>query len=520
MNALIRLSLCLLLGGAPPALTAQQSQRAGFWKAKGSAVHNTNVGRVGIGTTNPTAKLDVAGGVAVNGAHVIDGSGHWVGDPTGLMGPVGPTGSTGPTGPIGPTGPPGVVTFGNGNTRGGTGALANNTSGAWNTAIGVNVLFSNTTGLNNTASGQRALIYNTTGNNNTATGGNALVYNTTGHSNTAAGVQALQFNTTGINNTAMGINALRWSTTGGHNTAAGDRALYLNATGNFNTANGSEALRNSVGASYNTATGSKALYSCTSGDQNTAVGHLSLYANTTGKRNAGFGKGALRSNTAGISNVALGSKALFSNTTGTYNIGIGYRGGYSLTAGSNNIAIGSGGVAGESNTIRIGGGVHHRVFVYGIRGVTTGVADAVPVVIDSVGQLGTISSSRRFKEDIRDMGAATERLLDLRAVLFRYKGREGPDEYGLIAEEVAEVFPELVVYDDEDQPETVKYHLLSTMLLNEMQRERLRNEERAESIEAEIAGLRASNAELAIRLSAIEQPNDCIKTDMSCCRQR
>jgi hypothetical protein len=127
--------------------------------------------------------------------------------------------------------------------------------------------------------------------------------------------------------------------------------------------------------------------------------------------------------------------------------------------------------------------------VAGVREVTTDVADAVNVMIDSNGQLGTISSSRRFKEDIRDMGDATERLMDLRAVLFRYKGREGPDEYGLIAEEVAEVFPELVVYDDQGRPETVKYHLLSTMLLNELQKERERNEVRYAALAERLAAV-------------------------------
>jgi hypothetical protein len=113
---------------------------------------------------------------------------------------------------------------------------------------------------------------------------------------------------------------------------------------------------------------------------------------------------------------------------------------------------------------------------------------------ERAGQLGTISSSRRFKEDIRDMDNATERLMDLRPVLFRFKGREGPDEYGLIAEEVAEVFPDLVVYDSEGKPETVRYHLLSTMLLNELHKEH----ERVDGLVSELAALTE-------RLAAVEQ---------------
>ena len=135
-----------------------------------------------------------------------------------------------------------------------------------------------------------------------------------------------------------------------------------------------------------------------------------------------------------------------------------------------------------------------RTFVAGIRGVTTDVADAIPVLVDSAGQLGTISSSRRYKKDIADMGDRTDRLLDLRPVLFRYKSRtadeNGPLEYGLIAEEVADVFPDLVVYDEEGQPETVKYHLLSSMLLNELQKEHARNDAQ----DAEIASLREALA--------------------------
>jgi hypothetical protein len=161
-------------------------------------------------------------------------------------------------------------------------------------------------------------------------------------------------------------------------------------------------------------------------------------------------------------------------TTGYYNIGIGFGGGQNLTTGHNNIAIGNGGVSGETHTIRVG--VYQtRAFVAGIRGVTTGLSDAVSVLIDSNGQLGTTSSSRRYKEDIHDMGTASERLLQLRPVSFRYieayADNEKPLDYGLIAEEVAEVFPELVVYNENRQPETVKYRLLSSLLLNELQKQ-------------------------------------------------
>jgi hypothetical protein len=159
--------------------------------------------------------------------------------------------------------------------------------------------------------------------------------------------------------------------------------------------------------------------------------------------------------------------------------------------------------------MRIGSTLHTRSFIAGIRGITTGNANAIPVLIDSAGQLGTVSSSRRFKEEIRDMGALTERLLELRPVVFRYKPEvqsgERPLEYGLIAEEVAEIFPDLVVYDEEGQPFTVKYHLMSSMLLNELkkQHERL---ERQEGAHARALAEQARDLEeLRGRLVALER---------------
>ena len=181
------------------------------------------------------------------------------------------------------------------------------------------------------------------------------------------------------------------------------------------------------------------------------------------------------SNTTGSFNTAVGNESLTANTTGSSNIAIGYLAGADLTTGDRNIAIGNRGVAGESNTIRIGNANHNRVFFHGIEGVTTGINDAVTVIIDSNGQLGTVSSSIRYKEDINDMGEASGRLLELKPVTFRYKKTradgESPLEYGLIAEEVAEVFPDLVVLNANGQPETVKYRLLSSLLLNELQKQ-------------------------------------------------
>ncbi len=281
----------------------------------------------------------------------------------------------------------------------------------------------------------------------------------------------------GGSNTGLGQNALGSVTSGIRNTASGYGALSSNTSGYNNTADGALALRANTGGRFNTASGFVALFFNTGGESNTAIGHQALYSNTVGSANTAAGLDASLFNTTGSFNTAIGRGALSSNTSGQRNIALGNSAGSSLT-GNDNIAIGNPGVAAESATIRIGtAATHTRAFVAGIRGVTTGVANAIPVLIDSNGQLGTTSSSRRFKKDIADMGNLTERLLELRPVVFHYKqeqrmpgSSETPLEYGLIAEEVADVFPDLVVYDEEGLPFTVKYHLLSAMLLNELKR--------------------------------------------------
>ena len=228
--------------------------------------------------------------------------------------------------------------------------------------------------------------------------------------------------------------------------------------------------------SGNTGIGTEVLFSNTEGNFNTACGDDALAANNTGSFNTANGFVALLKNNAGSGNTAIGVSALFSNTIGFENIAVGHAAGSNLTTGDFNIEIGNPGVAGESATIRIGtGGTHTQAFLAGVRGVTTGVNDAVAVMIDSAGQLGTVSSSRRFKQDIEDMGDASGALMKLRPVTFRYKTSldpTGSPQYGLIAEEVAEVFPDLVVCEKSGPPETVRYHVLVPMLLNEVQKDR------------------------------------------------
>jgi uncharacterized coiled-coil protein SlyX len=297
--------------------------------------------------------------------------------------------------------------------------------------------------------------------------------------NTAEGQNALQSLTSGIHNTALAYQTLFSNTTGHDNMATGFQALFSNTTGNYDTANGSQALYKNTTGNDNTATGFRALYSNTTGFNNTANGYEALVFNTTGHDNIANGFKALYNNTAGFDNTANGSQALLHNTTGSSNIALGGEAGFSLTTGSFNIDIGNPGVAGEADTIRIGfQGTQSATFIAGIRGVTTGHADAVPVVIDSLGQLGTVSSSRRFKKEIKPMDQTSQAILGLQPVTFQYKSdKTGRSQFGLIAEEVADVNPDLVVRDAEGEIYSVRYEAVNAMLLNEFLKEHRKVEE-------------------------------------------
>jgi len=388
------------------------------------------------------------------------------------------------------------------NTALGDNALLNNTGGQ-NTVTGADALWSNTNGSSNTAIGSLALTRNTSGGANTATGSNALVNNTTGNSNTANGLSALAQNTTGSDNTATGVDALVFNTTGGSNTATGFHALYYN-NGSFNTANGTNALYSNTTAGNNTASGFDALYNNTTGYSQTATGANALLSNTTGIANTATGGGALFSNTMGSSNTATGVNALFSNTTGhdntaeglaalqnntgSSNIALGSNAGFNLTTGSNNIDIGNAGVAGESNKIRIGHqGTQNGTFIAGI--YNTAVTGST-VAVNASGKLGVTASSARFKEGIKPMDKASEAILALKPVTFRYKkeiDEAGSPQFGLVAEEVEKVDPGLVSRDADGKAYTVRYEAVNAMLLNEFLKEHRRVQEQAREIQQQKA---------------------------------
>lgn len=265
-------------------------------------------------------------------------------------------------------------------------------------------------------------------------------------------------------------------------------------------------LESRLMGSSNTAVGAAALINNTTGISNTATGASALQANTEGFSNSGFGASALARNRTGIHNTAIGANAL-SNAEGNGNIAVGVSAGGRLTTGSGNIFIGNEGAEFESSTVRIGTiQAHERVFVAGIRGVTTEVANALAVMIDSNGQLGTVNSSRRVKDDIAEMGEASAVLMRLKPVTFHYKVDRRAQrtlQYGLIAEDVAKVAPGLVARSATGEIESVYYQFLAPMLLNEYQKQQRTIEAQARQLDtqaARIAVLERQSADvLALR---------------------
>jgi hypothetical protein len=290
-------------------------------------------------------------------------------------------------------------------------------------------------------------------NQNIGMGTGALQSNTTGTGNTASGDSALASNTTGVGNTASGVDALINNTTGPNNTAVGEITLYNNTTGFTNSA-----------------VGGYALFTNTTGAQNTALGGGALYSNTTGNNNVGVGVGAGGAITEGGQNVAIGLNAASNMTTGNGNIVIGAGAGTNLTTGNRNIDIGNDGIAGEAHTIRIGDARQTATFIAGVWGHI--VKPGSPVFVGPDGSLGVVASSERYKTDIAPIGSVSERLSQLRPVTFHLKtDPSGDTQFGLIAEEVASVYPELVIRDDQGKIEGVRYDELAPILLSEVQQQ-------------------------------------------------
>jgi trimeric autotransporter adhesin len=289
-------------------------------------------------------------------------------------------------------------------------------------------------------------------------------------------------------NTAEGQSALLSLTSGGFNTALGFLSLRSDATSSFNTAIGAGTLLANT-ADQNTATGAAALFSNTTAGFNTADGAFALFSNTTGASNNAMGDHALFQNTGGSLNVAVGSSALINNTTGTGNIALGFFGGVNVTTASSVICIGTGGAD-----------VNNSCFIGNIFNQTS--ASGVAVFVNQNGRLGTMTSSRRFKDEIKPMEQASEALYALKPVSFRYKKQidpAGTSQLGLVAEDVEKVNPDLIVRDKEGKPCSVRYDQVNAMLLNEF----LKEHRKVEKLEATVADLAATVKEQAAQLRTV-----------------
>ena len=279
---------------------------------------------------------------------------------------------------------------------------------------------------------------------------------TTGTNLTAVGEYALKSDTSGLANTAFGCQALYADLDGSFNTGVGAFALVTNTKGASNSAVGYDALTNNLGGNLNTAEGDSALRENSNGSYNTGAGAMSLYANVSGS-----------------SNTAIGAGALSKCTSGSNNIAIGYNAGTTVTTGSNNITIGGVGFTGDTGAIRIGNeGVQTKLVMAGIWGATA--SGGLPVYVNGNGQLGTVKSSARFKTNIKPMGNVSDALLALHPVTFQYKHDVDPSDapqFGLIAEQVEKVDPDLVVHDNDHQIYSVRYDAVNAMLLNEFQKQ-------------------------------------------------
>jgi endosialidase-like protein len=335
---------------------------------------------------------------------------------------------------------------------------------------------------------------------NTADGFNALINVTTGVFNSAFGAKALQADTSGSHNTALGGQALLHNN-GSYNTAVGENALVFNTSGSFNMALGQGALANNLMGTSNVAMGFQALNANTASD-NVAVGFQALLSNSSGHENTGVGNFALFDNTASSNNTAVGNSAL-AHTTGSSNVALGASAGLNISAGNFNIDIGNPGVAGDSNTIRVGT-AQTACYIGGISGQSAVGGDAV--FVTSAGKLGTITavSSARFKDEIKPMDKASEVILALKPVTFRYKKELDPKripQFGLVAEEVEKVNPDLVKRDRDGSLQTVRYDAVNAMLLNEFLKEHRMVQEQQKEIDA-------LKAELKRQRALIQKVND------------
>jgi trimeric autotransporter adhesin len=470
-NALVNCSNCMVLGDS------------------------TKQMMVGIGTNSPAATLDINGMANITGSLYVNGT-QITGSGGGITSVTGTSGLTSST-------TSGAVTIGLtafGPCAAGSALVAVPFACSPFATLGVNT-FTGTQSVtgNITATGtvsgatiSGTTISGTTVSGTTVSAGSYLLNNGSGTftvlaSNAAAGTTNDVF-------LGFGAGTFTGSAFGPNNIGLGNSTLNALDGGADNTASGYDALHSTSTGNSNTGSGYSALYSNSSGSDNTAMGSFALYGNTSGSYNTALGYGSLYSpgNT----------------TTGSSNIAIGYQAGNSYTGSeTGNIDIGSTGTVGESSTIHIGS-TQTATYIAGINGAT--VASGTAVMVGASGQLGTVTSSQRFKDNIADMGDESDLLMKLRPVTFYYKPELDPThtrQYGLVAEEVAQVAPQLVVFDKDGTPQTVRYHFVNAMLLNQVQKQRQLIEEQQKANQDQqstIARQQAEIQDLADRLSKLE----------------
>jgi hypothetical protein len=355
-------------------------------------------------------------------------------------------------------------------------------NGLFNAWQGDDALISDTTGAGNTAFGWRALFATTDGSFNTAVGGGALILND-GFSNTAVGAAALLLNTTGGENTAVGTDALVFNTIAGDNNAFGAFALFNN---------------DSSGLGF--------------GNFNNALGRGALEANVDGTQNNAFGDLALTDNVSGSFNTGMGDDALF-DCTGNSNTALGDEAGSNVGDGEGNIYIGAqveAGFSGEFEFIRIGNDTAftfpYDTYIAGIFGRVNDPGTATTCFVDANGKLASIFSSRRYKHDIKPMAKTSEAILALKPVTFHYNSdAKNTPCFGLIAEEVAAVNPDLVIRDKQGEPMTVRYDQINAMLLNEFLKEHKKVDEQQASISQLKSEMQAMVAQLKEQAAQIQK---------------
>jgi len=458
-------------------------------------------GWMGIGVGTPHANLEIAG--SAGGGLLVDSPGTITGNGSGLTNMP----AANLTGTVPSSALSGVD--GSGLTNVNAAKLGGNLPSAF-ASTGSNTFTGNQSVTGNLSlSGSLTLPNTTSASVGVITLGATPFLHNFGTNNTFVGASAGNLTMTSVgNNTAVGATALTANTTGRGQSAFGNAALAATTTGTQNSAFGASALAANTTGMQNAAFGNSALNDNTTGNTNSAFGTGALLANTTANLNSAFGFEALVTNTTGSNNSAFGEGALFSLNGGANNLALGGLAGSSLTGTeSNNIYLANTGVAGESQTARIGTDLT-AVFISGISGRTS--ASGVAVFINTAGLLGTLTSSRRFKHEIADMGAESDLLMKLRPVAFYYKpelDETQTRQYGLVAEEVAQVAPQLVVYDKDGAPQTVRYHFVNAMLLGAVQKQQRRIEEQARALQKQQSTIDLQQKEiqdLAERLDKLE----------------